>query len=615
VGTNDVPPRGGNLPVPPEPPSTGPLRGQAATRPGTSLPAGLIGNGSLLATIGARGELLRLWWPHPDRGQHLGELRIGLELDGEVRWLDEEPFEWTQSYVDDSTILRTTARSREVTVEIDDVVLPDEPVLLRRISSPINVGVVVSCRPELDERLRGMGAYVHGSTGAVVFHRTPYALALAVSRGAGASCGGFGRVHGTLHVELDGCCELAVALAETPAEAAQAAAVAVATSFEQHAEARRRVDAGRITAAAPPDDDADAPLYRRSLLVFDTLADAETGAVIAAPELDQDFVDSGGYGFVWPRDLAFLLLAFLASGRRDLAERALLWLPTAQEESGVWLQRHWTDGTLAPTWCEQLDETGSVLFAYEAAWRRLGDEALDEELWPSARRAADYLLTTIADQGIPCATADLWEERDGCHAYTAAATAAGLDAAASFAQRHDPGSEATYASAAERLRGALDRCFWSDEHGRYLRTLGDPVVDASLLGLAWPFRAVDPSGARMRATADAVERALARPGGGLLRYEGDTYAGGNPWVLAALWLGLYRRQIGDAAGHRRAVAYARRVATPLGLLPEQVTDDGEPAWVVPLAWSHAMYVLAARPELEVVRPLGRAAAVPLAIEP
>jgi hypothetical protein len=32
-----------------------------------------------------------------------------------------------------------------------------------------------------------------------------------------------------------------------------------------------------------------------------------------------------------------------------------------------------------------------------------------------------------------------------------------------------------------------------------------------------------------------------------------------------------------------------------------VTDEGNPAWVLPLAWSHAMFVLAARPELEFVR--------------
>jgi glucoamylase len=579
------------------------------------LASALIGNGSLLATLSARGELLRLWWPHPDRGQHLGELRVGLELGGEIRWLDEEPFEWTQVWDGDSTVVRTIGRSAGVTVEIDDLVLPDEPVLVRRLSSDVtDAHVVVTCRPQLDEHPRGLGAYVDAVTGAVVFHRTPYALAVAASGETVASASGFGRVEGTLRARLDGGSELALAFGATPAEAAARAGRVLATSFEQHAEARKRVDAERVALAQPPADEADTPLYRRSLLVFDTLTDAETGAAIAAPELDPDFVHSGGYGFVWPRDLAYLVLASLAAGRDEEARRALMWLPAAQEEAGLWLQRHWTDGTLAPSWCDhQIDETGSVLFAYEAAWRQLRDEALDEALWPSVRRAAESLLESLEDQGIPCRTADLWEERDGCHAYTAAAVAAGLDAAASFARRHEPEAAPVYGTAAERLRAALDWCFWSDEHGRYLRTLGDPTVDVSLLGLAWPFRAVDPRGPRMRATADAVERLLARPGGGLVRYEGDTYAGGNPWVLGALWLGLYRRQVGDDAGHRRALAYAERVATPLGLLPEQVTDDGEPAWVVPLAWSHAMLVLAARPELAAVAPPPRAGAAPVRV--
>jgi GH15 family glucan-1,4-alpha-glucosidase len=40
--------------------------------------------------------------------------------------------------------------------------------------------------------------------------------------------------------------------------------------------------------------------------------------------------------------------------------------------------------------------------------------------------------------------------------------------------------------------------------------------------------------------------------------------------------------------------------SPLGLLPEQVAEDGSPAWVVPLGWSHAMLALAARPELAAI---------------
>jgi GH15 family glucan-1,4-alpha-glucosidase len=84
----------------------------------------------------------------------------------------------------------------------------------------------------------------------------------------------------------------------------------------------------------------------------------------------------------------------------------------------------------------------------------------------------------------------------------------------------------------------------------------------SLLGLAWPFYAVDPGGDRMRATVSAIECELRGSSGGVLRYAGDDYAGGNDWVLAALWLGLWHRQIGAREGHRRALGYAQRVARP-----------------------------------------------------
>ncbi len=96
--------------------------------------------------------------------------------------------------------------------------------------------------------------------------------------------------------------------------------------------------------------------------------------------------------------------------------------------------------------------------------------------------------------------------------------------------------------------------------------------------------------------------------GGLRRYADDTYAGGNNWVLAALWLGLWHRQVGDDAGLARALEYTVSVQTKLGLLPEQVTATGDPAWVVPLAWSHAMLLLAARPELTLIRTKEAAAA-------
>jgi GH15 family glucan-1,4-alpha-glucosidase len=519
---------------------------------------------------------------------------LGIERDGKLSWLDEEE-QVQQSYLQDTNVLLT----RLGDVEVVDLVHEIEPVLLRRVSGEGRL--VVQCRPELDGSTRLIGASVEGKH--VVFYRRDVALAIG-ALGAEAFSRGFGNAEGGIARTIHGHAVVALAFGASSREAVARLDAALQQDFTELLASRRRHDFARLDSAASPPTSAPeglVPLYRRSLLVLDLLSDRRTGAVIAAPELDADFEHSGGYGFVWGRDLAFIVLAFLAAGRTDLARRALRWLPTAQEPEGLWLQRHWTDGSLAPSWCKhQLDETGAILFAYEAAWRSLRDEQLDADLWPSARRAAEFLLGTIEEDGIPCSTADLWEEREGRHAFTAAAIYGGLRAAASMARRHEPLLAESYEATAELVREAIERELWSEFHGRYLRSIGDPVLDVSLLGLAWPFASVDPAGERMRATVAALEAELGGVEHGVMRYAGDTYAGGNNWVLAALWLGLWRRQVGEARGLEQALEYGVRVQTALGLLPEQVTGDGEPAWVVPLAWSHALLLLAARPELDAV---------------
>ena len=554
----------------------------------------MLGNGALLATLSERARVEGLFWPSVDRGSHVGELRLGIERAGKLFWLDEEA-QVQQSYLQDTNVLLT----RLGDIEVVDLVHELEPVLLRRVSGEGRL--VVHCRPELDGSTRLTGASVEGNR--VVFYRRDVALAIG-ALGAEAFSHGFGSAEGGVACTITGHAVVVLAFGASSREAVARLDAALQQDFTELLASRRRHDSARLESAAPPPAVAPeglVPLFRRSLLVLDLLSDRRTGAVIAAPELDADFEHSGGYGFVWGRDLAFIVLAFLAAGRTDLAGRALRWLPTAQEPEGLWLQRHWTDGSLAPSWCKhQLDETGAILFAYEAAWRTLRDEQLDADLWPSARRAAEFLLGTIEEDGIPCSTADLWEEREGRHAFTAAAVYGGLRSAAAMARRHEPLLAESYETTAEVVREAIERELWSEFHGRYLRSIGDPILDVSLLGLAWPFAAVDPAGERMRATVAALEAELGGVEHGVARYAGDRYAGGNNWVLAALWLGLWCRQIGDTHRLEQSLEYAVRAQTALGLLPEQVTDDGEPAWVVPLAWSHAMLLLAARPELEAV---------------
>ena len=613
-------------------------------------PAAILGNGSLLATVSARGEIERLFWPNVDHGQHLGELRLGLERDGGTLWLDDEPWSWGQAYADSTSVLSTTAMLDGTTVEVTDLVTPAEPVLVRGVRSSAPERLVVRIAPSLDEDERSGAGYVDPGSGALVFYLRGVALAVTlVAQDATSTLReSNGRdatqdivvhrapVEGSLAGEIDGEARVLLAFGATPDEAIARLARPASVELGVLAGERAAYDRETIALAALAEGEQDvAELYARSLLVLEQLTDRQTGATIAAPEFDPTFEQSGGYGFVWPRDLGYVVLSFLAAGRSDLAVPALRWLAREQAPEGLWLQRYWTDGSLAPSWgLHQLDETGMVVFAYEAAWRELGDAALDRELWPSARAAADFLCGFVdPETGLPLPSVDLWEQTDGQHSYSAAATYGGLAAAAAMATRHEPSLEGRYRVAAERMREAIETHLWSEEHGRYLRSrwvgrpdeLGqeppasfdralryptkavrsvdpeDARVDSSLLGLAWPFRAVDPSSPRMRATVEAVERELRTPEGGVLRHEDDDYAGGNPWLISTLWLGLAERQAGDEAGHRASIAYALAQQTSLGLLPEQVTRDGEPAWVVPLGWSHAMFLLAARPELALVR--------------
>ena len=58
------------------------------------------------------------------------------------------------------------------------------------------------------------------------------------------------------------------------------------------------------------------------------------------------------------------------------------------------------------------------------------------------------------------------------------------------------------------------------------------------------------------------------------------------------WFALYYIEIGNITKAREYFRWSVKSATSLGFLPEQVDkNSGKPCWVIPLTWSHAMYVL------------------------
>jgi len=332
---------------------------------------------------------------------------------------------------------------------------------------------------------------------------------------------------------------------------------------------------------------------------------APSGAYVASPNFPE-------YAFAWLRDGAYCALAMDAAGRADSARAFHRWAARVLEgqrdrilgiigrlERGdavpgeeMLPTRYTLDGAPEPVnedaWPNfQLDGYGTWMFALH---RHLGGAEVGE-FRAAVRIAADYLR---AAWRLPCY--DYWEESgERRHTSTLASIAAGLRAAARLLD--DDELEATAGEVLADLRATCSH------DGSFTKGPQDLRVDASVLSLATPFGLIAPSDPVMRATVERVRVELASPSGGIRRYLGDTYYGGNPWLLLTAWLGWHDRLTGDEQGRAHARDWVLQNAGADGFLPEQLTDEAQAPHFVqpwidrwgpvadPLLWSHAKFIL------------------------
>lgn len=609
----------------------------------------VTGNSRMLAALDRRGELHYLFWPDIDRQQQVRRALLGVFLAGrrrETLWLSDQGWEHHQEYCGDAPLLRTSGVHHDAGVAFTctDYCVPRRALFLRRIRCE-NRGVEALRATLLHYAALDLGGrsllnccFYHPGAGALVHYRERTVCAIGFDRPpSGYTCGrrnsggsahldaADGRLEGR-DIELGEvdaalACDLGVL---APGEAAEAEVIWSFASDRPAAleglEEARRVGAAVLEAETrrfwegwlaqgvtdPAGEETLDRLFRRSLVVLKLLSDAEHGGIIAAPETDPGLIGSGGYGYCWPRDAAWVATAFDEAGHRPEAEAFYRWTLRTQEPEGSWYQRYYCDGSLAPSWgLVQGDETASVVFGVFHHFVTTRDQAFARECWPGVEKAMGFLLRSLDEEtGLPSPSIDLWEERCEESAYAAAAVYGACVAAAFLARVvGEERTGETCQAAADRLREAIPARLWHAPDGRFLRGVRwrigreayeelDRGLDASLLGLAVPFGVLSPRDPRMKATAEQIARHLENPRvGGIHRYEGDGYRGGNPWVLCTLWLGLYELAVGESASARRRLAWAADHRTVLDLLPEQVSGEtGVPCWVIPLGWSHAMFV-------------------------
>src|SRR3990172_3381639 len=346
--------------------------------------------------------------------------------------------------------------------------------------------------------------------------------------------------------------------------------------------------------------------FRRGLLVLRTKID-HRGAITAANDHDIIHFARDTYSYVWPRDGALVARALDLSGHFENSRAFFDFCHKAIEKEGYFLHKYNPDGSLASSWHPwqgkdgkqlpiQEDGTGLVVWALWNHVDRYRDvEWMREKYRGLVASAADWMASYVdPEAGLPHPSFDLWEERYGVHAFTVAATWAGLVAASRFAWRFNEGNLAQrWKSAADGIKSAADRHLYRPEWGRFARTVtvggngevdADGTVDASLYGL-WYFGMYPPEDPRIIRTMESVrERLWVRTDvGGLARYENDPYhrvatddarVPGNPWFICTLWLAQWHiARAGTAAELAPALEilqWVARRALPSGVLAEQV---------------------------------------------
>ncbi len=359
-------------------------------------------------------------------------------------------------------------------------------------------------------------------------------------------------------------------------------------------------------------------IYNRSILLFPLLVHEKTGGISAGIEVDEDKTKCGRYSYCWPRDGVFVTEAFDVVSMHEETEKFYnTFCKMTQSKNGMWEQRFYTDGRLAPCWGYQIDETASVIFGIYAHYKITKNKKFLKDNLKMCENAISFLEKYIDDlfekKGKFQLSYDLWEEHEGTSFYSVATIFAAFSAmikiyaeVKSVLDINKAKTEAIKKQVeileqnAQKIKEYCLKTFYDEEKKSFVRNLEDKKIDISLLGPIVPFRMFSPNDKKIKNTIERINMTLRTYTGGYIRYEGDGYMGGyNPWPIATLWMAWYYLEAGDDQKALENFAFVTNSASGHGYLGEQVNNDAmKPSWVIGLTWSHAMYLLTLEKILE-----------------
>lgn len=330
------------------------------------------------------------------------------------------------------------------------------------------------------------------------------------------------------------------------------------------------------------------------------------GAYVACPSF-------GPYRYCWLRDGSFIAYSMDRAGQFESAHRFHLWVHSViqrhrtridtivdlvgrglePDPQGMMPARYCLDGSISSDgWpVFQIDGYGTWLWSLASHVGLSGQTSLIAKTRGSIEKVVEYLSACWRMPSYDC-----WEEHgDLVHPSSLACVYGGLTAISQYVNNAEIPLLAAEIKRYILSLGVAD--------GRFVKSVGCPEVDASLLWLAVPFGVVAPDDQIMSATVVQIEQQLYHSG--VHRYSGDTYYGGGEWPLLTAWLGWYYCLTGRADDAIRALEWVEQCMNDSGELPEQISahpnaPEYHGVWhrrwgdiARPLLWSHAMHIVLA----------------------
>lgn len=616
----------------------------------------IIGNKKLVASYSKKGELLRLYYPAPDNKQFIDYCYAGLKINdsGLVNLYDDINNEYYQYYTEDTNILNTEIYNTYFHLKVNqvDFVPVRENVLVKKYEFVNEGGIDLDVKFLLHSKLLsdennevsckiingGMAQYSHDYALSIVSKNTilsSYQINDTISNiytgtisdkdyiGMSADssiCYNIGILKPNEKKELILCMWVNENKEKSKID-----------DVEKKNEEIRKIDFGKeLTNTlkywrkyvkeheslelkdSTEYDKKIKKIYHRTILLYPLLTNEETGGISASIEIDEKRTQCGRYSYCWPRDAVFITRALdILKMEKETEKFYKCFCKNTQSESGMWEQRFYTDGRLAPCWGYQIDETASVIYGVYEHYERTNNIKFLKENLKMLEKASKFLQKYVADiieeKNEMHVSYDLWEMHEGVHLYSMASIFAAFNSMLKIyeiiskdkeletnrlKQENILKQQEILTKEIVRIKEYCITTFYDENKKCFRRNKQDEKMDISLLGAVTPFAMFSPKEKKIVNTVEKIDLTLRTYTGGYKRFEEDHYRNGNPWPIATLWRALYYIEVKDYKKAKECLNFVVASSTSHGFLAEQVDNNTmEANWVIGLGWSHAMFMI------------------------